>query len=118
MKGKFLLVGLLVVVAIVGLLQLQGRKKAVKDVHHLEVAAGNIEYGDEDDEDLSSPEPFVHCYPVSGPNDLDIRTRMDFEARTTKAWVPAPEEADDGEFCLKESQQAIDDRLAELEESE
>ena len=112
MNPKVLLVGLLLAVAIVGLLMMESTKTVQQDMKQLDVAAGNVSYGD-GEADMMRSEPFVHCYPVASPGELDVKTRMDFEARTTKGWVPKPQAAKPGEFCLEESPQAVAKRIKE-----
>ena len=107
-----LLLGLVAVLAIVAGLMRERMKTVSTDTKALEVAAGDFH---EPTVDLASPDPLVHCYPVAGPDQLDIRTRMEFEARTSAGWVPAPDEAEPGEFCLVESAQAVEKRLSKAQ---
>lgn len=106
----FLLLGLVAVLAIVALLARARVASVQTDTKTLATAAGDIH---DESVDLTNPTPLVHCYPVSGPGDLDVRTRMDFEARTSAGWVPTPDHDDPGQFCLQETPQAVEKRLSE-----
>ena len=104
--GKSALLSVILTVVIVALLNADKLTQVKKDVKTLEVAAGKITTADP-----TSPDPQVHCYAVKSPDQLDIRTRMDFEARTSGGWIPSDPDAN-GNYCLKESEHAVAKRLA------
>ncbi len=107
--GKSLILSLVLTVAIALYLNMESVKGVKSDVQALDVAAGNVALSDP-----TSPDPLVHCYGAANADALDIRTRMDFEARTSGGWVPAPDQAKPGQFCLIESPGAVAKRLADL----
>ena len=106
--GRSVLVSVLLSAALIAVLNIDKLQSVQDDVDTIGVAAGDVEIADP-----TSPDPQVHCYPVPTADDLDVKTRMDFEARSSAGWVPAPDEADSGEFCLIESEGAVAKRLAE-----
>lgn len=106
--GKSLLFSLLLTIGITAYLNLDQLESKQADVEAIDVAAGNVAI-----EDPSSPDPQVHCYSVASADELDIRTRVDFEARTSKGWIPSPTHGSDAQFCLIESDMAVKKRLSE-----
>lgn len=106
--GKSVLFSVLLTLGITAYLNMDSLKSSKADVRAIEVAAGAVSLSDP-----TSPDPLVHCYPVPNSDALDIRTRMDFEARTSGGWVPASDRAGEGEFCLIETAAAVEKRLAE-----
>lgn len=108
-RAKSLGISLLISLGITGYLTMHRAKSTVRDTSAIEAAAGLVELSDP-----TSPTPLTHCYPVAGPDDLDVKTRMDFEGRTSSGWIMDTDAADPGEFCVTETQQAVDKRLARL----
>ena len=100
--------GLIVVLVIVGVLTYLQLQAVPDQVRAVNTAAGNV--ATPTGQDPKSPTPMTHCY--GGELDsLPMKARIDFEARTSKGWVSDPASSQPGKFCIKESQQAVDERL-------
>ena len=107
-----LLIGVLFALLYVGYMTYQRATTSKSQADKIQVEDGKPVYETDDSTlDMDSPDPLVKCYPVSATSEFDIQQRMDFETRSTKGWVNAPDEADDGEVCIKETGAAVDKRL-------
>jgi hypothetical protein len=106
-----LLVGVLFALLYVGYLTYQRATTAKSQGDKIQVDDGKPVYETDDSSlDMDSRDPLVKCYPVGSTSELDINQRMDFETRTSKGWVMAPDEAGDGEVCIEETQSAVERR--------
>ena len=115
MKSKGgLILSLLFALLVVGYMVYQRSDETRDQKDRIQVEDGKPVYQTDDSKlDMDSTQPLVKCYPVSSPSEFDINQRMDFETRSTKGWVGAPDEAGDNEFCIEETQAAVDKRLAD-----
>lgn len=105
--GKSLVLSVLLTLGITAFLNMEKTEHVARDVETLEVAAGGFEGAQS-----TSSEAQVHCYDVATADELDIRTRMDFEARTSAGWV-VHDDSSEARLCLVESGAAVEKRLAE-----
>ena len=105
--GKSLVLSVLVSLGILAFVNMTKTEQVARDVETLEVAAGGFEGADS-----TSSAAQVHCYDVATADELDVRTRMDFEARTSAGWV-TDDGRREGALCLVESPAVVEKRLAE-----
>ena len=80
--GKSIIVSLLLSLGLMALFNWESLTADRAAVDAIGVAAGDVPV-----DDPTSTEPLEHCYPFASTAEMDVKTLVDFEARTAKDWV-------------------------------